>query len=139
VFSAEGVRLGLETGQESAETLLAVLEELDVSTVGVNFDPANMLLYGMGDPVEALERLAHRVLQVHVKDALPTRMPGTWGSEVPAGEGAVDWGRFFDVLRAHALDVDLVIEREAGAQRVDDVRAARALVERELARTGGGA
>jgi len=129
-FAAEGVDVALETGQEGAETLAGVLADLDHPAVGVNFDPANMLLYGMGEPVEALARLAPWVRQIHVKDARPPAVRGRWGSEVAAGTGAVDWRRFFAVARERALDVDLVIEREAGDDRAGDVRAARALLAR---------
>lgn len=129
-FQAEGVRLGFETGQETAATLLAVLRELDHPAAGVNFDPANMILYGMGEPVEALRLLRAHVRQVHVKDALPARVPGTWGEEVPAGAGRVDWAGFLAIVGE--LGVDLMIEREAGGQRVDDIRTARALVARHL-------
>ena len=129
-FAEEGVAVALETGQEDAETLLGVLEALGRCSVGVNFDPANMLLYGMGEPVEALERLAPWVRQIHVKDARRSPVAGEWGTEVAVGAGEVDWAAFFRVLRARGLDVDLVIEREAGEDRVGDVRAARALVAR---------
>jgi len=128
-FAEQGVRVGFETGQESAETLLGVLDELDRPTAGVNFDPANMILYAMGDPVEALARLAPRVCQIHIKDALRTKVPGTWGEEVRTGTGEVDWQGFFAVLRERELHCDLMIEREAGAARMDDIRAARELVE----------
>ncbi len=135
VFGEAGISLGLETGQETAETLAAFLDELDRPSVGVNFDPANMILYGKGDPIAALERLAPRIVQVHIKDALPTQTPGTWGSEVPAGTGAVDWGAFFRALGGLPRRVGLMIEREAGADRTGDIIAARRLVERH---TGGG-
>ena len=128
-FAAEGVRAAFETGQDEAQTLAGVLEGPDRGSVGVNFDPANMILYDMGDPVDSLERLAAWVRQVHVKDAIRTQVPGQWGAEVPAGAGEVDWARFFGVLAARGIDVDLVIEREAGEQRVADVRTARALIE----------
>ena len=132
-FGAEGVEVALETGQEDAETLAGVLAEL--GAVGVNFDPANMLLYGMGDPVQALARLAPWVRQIHVKDARRSAAPGEWGTEVPVGQGEVDWQAFFAVLRERGLAVDLVIERESGDDRTGDVRAARALVARHQ---GGG-
>ncbi len=125
VFEAAEMRVGLETGQESAATLLDVLDEVGSVNVGVNFDPANMILYGTGDPVTALELLAPRVFQVHVKDAVPSTRRGQWGEEVPVGTGAVDWRRFFDVLDRAQPDVDLMIERESGDTRVDDVRSAR--------------
>jgi sugar phosphate isomerase/epimerase len=75
------------------------------------------------------------VRQVHVKDALPSSRPGEWGTEVPAGEGAVDWAAFFGVLRSERITADLVIEREAGEQRIADVRRARTLLERLRAGT----
>lgn len=132
IFGHEGVRVGLETGQESAVTLLGVLGEVDRPNLGVNFDPANMILYGMGEPVTALRALSSRVFQVHVKDALPAKTPGTWGEEVPVGSGGVDWKRFFDVLREKNSACDLMIEREAGDERVKDIRTAHARVLVEL-------
>lgn len=129
IFAAEGVRVGFETGQEGAATLLEVLADLKRPTVGVNFDPANMILYGMGDPLAALRELAAHVLQVHIKDATATRVAGTWGEEVRAGTGQVDWRAFFAVLSEANVDVDWMIEREAGEQRVEDMRAARELLE----------
>lgn len=126
LFKDRGVRVAFETGQESADTLLDVLAELPGA--GVNFDPANMILYAMGDPIDALRKLAPHVAQIHIKDAKPTTTPGTWGSEVPAGTGAVDWDAFFGVYREAGLACDLVIEREAGDSRIADVRAAATLV-----------
>lgn len=120
VFAVRGVRVALETGQETADTLARVLLELD--GVGVNFDPANMILYGKGDPIDALRRLLRRVEQVHIKDALPSDRPEEWGLEVTVGTGAVDWAAFTAVLRERP--VDRVIEREAGTDRVADVRTA---------------
>lgn len=136
-FADEGVRIAFETGQEDAPTLLGVLEELVAACPqgfgpGVNFDPANMILYGMGDPVEALSLLAPHVRQVHIKDALPTRRPGTWGTEVIVGTGAVDWARFLAVVEARLPGVALVIEREAGADRGSDVQAAADVLARHL-------
>ena len=113
-----------------ADTLAECLAELGRPSIGVNFDPANMILYGAGDPVTAIRHLAPWVRQVHVKDARPSAMPGEWGSEVPAGEGAVDWNAFFAAVRALPRPVDLVIEREAGDRREQDVRLAVALLAR---------
>ncbi len=136
VFAARDVDIALETGQESAVTLFEVLDELDRPAVGVNFDPANMILYGMGDPVEAIERLGPRVVQVHVKDAVGTERPGTWGREVPAGRGAVDWVALFDAAARLEPPVNFIIERESGDERRDDIAAARSLIETRLAATG---
>ncbi len=128
VFAACGVRVGLETGQETAGTLLCVLRELPGASV--NFDPANMLLYGMGDPHAALAELAPRVAQIHLKDARRSREPGAWGDEVPLGEGEVDWPRFLRIAQSACPGAGMVIEREAGERRVEDVAAAVAWIHR---------
>jgi sugar phosphate isomerase/epimerase len=124
LFHGHGCVTLLETGQESAASLNALLDHIDHPQLAVNFDPANMILYGMGDPIAALRQLLPRVRQVHLKDARPTKTPGTWGEEVPVGEGAVDWPAFVSVLDEGGYTGDLVIEREAGTQRVADVRRA---------------
>ena len=75
MFSEHGLTLNLETGQESAETLLAILGELQTRgapNVAVNFDPANMILYDMDEPITALRQLAPHVRGVHVKDGVRT-------------------------------------------------------------------
>lgn len=126
VFAARGVEVGFETGQETAGTLLEALGELPGAAV--NFDPANMILYGMGDPCEAMRKLSSRIIQAHVKDAVPTSTPGTWGAEVPAGTGKVDWKAFFETVRKCERSVDLLVEREAGNDRIGDIRTALALI-----------
>ena len=137
IFDSHGIQLGLETGQESAITLLELLEELGCSNVGVNFDPANMILYGMGDPIEAIEILGPHILQVHIKDALPTEVPGKWGSEVSVGSGAVDWNQFLGAVCHLPRVVNMVIEREAGSHRLEDIlKAVSVIKEYRLARPG---
>ncbi|MGE3312710.1 MAG: sugar phosphate isomerase/epimerase family protein [Limisphaerales bacterium] len=123
VFALHSIQLGLETGQETAESLDEFLGLLDRPNVGVNFDPANMLLYDKGDPIAALRRLGRWLKQVHIKDALKTRVPGTWGEEVVVGTGQVDWKAFFATLRDLGYSGPLCIEREAGASRVADIQA----------------
>ncbi|MBL8763755.1 MAG: sugar phosphate isomerase/epimerase [Phycisphaerae bacterium] len=127
-FHANGVRIGFETGQEAASTLAEALTELDHPAIGVNFDPANMILYGMGDPVAAVATLRRWIVQVHVKDANPPPAPGEWGFEVPAGAGSVRWSPFFRAVQSLPSNVDLLIERESGDARIADVRTAAALV-----------
>lgn len=131
-FAERGVGVALETGQETAPTLLEALRDLNHPGVGVNFDPANMILYGKGDPVAALRLLAPRVRQVHVKDAIPTQTPGMWGREVPVGNGAVDWPAFFKVAMTIDPPVNFVIEREAGPSREVDIAAAMDLIRRHF-------
>ena len=130
LFAGKGMTVGLETGQEEAATLAAFLKKLDRASVGVNFDPANMILYDKGDPVAALRTLGPWVKQCHMKDAVRTKTPGTWGEEVRLGTGQVDWRAFFRALDAAGFKGDLCIEREAGNQRVADIRAAREYVQK---------
>ncbi|MCB1120049.1 MAG: sugar phosphate isomerase/epimerase [Verrucomicrobiae bacterium] len=125
LFAERGLKLSFETGQEEASSLAAFLKDLEAPNVGVNFDPANMILYDKGDPVEGLRTLLPYLQQVHIKDAIVTDVPGTWGSEVVVGTGQVDWPAFFAVLDEGNYDGALVIEREAGDDRVGDIRAAK--------------
>jgi L-ribulose-5-phosphate 3-epimerase len=129
IFNRAGIALGFETGQETASDLLQVLSLIKYPNIVVNFDPANMILYDKGNPVEALRALGRYVRQVHIKDARRTKIPGQWGEEVPAGRGEVNWPLFFSVLKELKFDGNLVIEREAGDQRVKDILQARKLLE----------
>ena len=130
IFMVHNILVGLETGQESAPELADLLHKLNHPNIGVNFDPANMLLYDKGDPVKALRTLSPWIRQVHIKDATRTKVPGTWGEEVPVGHGEVDWRAFFHTFKQVIFNVYLVIEREQGSHRVEDIRAARAVVEK---------
>ncbi len=125
MFAEEGLTLVMETGQERAEELLQFLNDLSARNVAVNFDPANMILYGAGDPVEAIGVLGRHIRHVHVKDGTLSTQPGVkWGEEVPFGTGQVDVREFLDALHAVDYRGPLVIEREAGEQRLEDVRTA---------------
>jgi L-ribulose-5-phosphate 3-epimerase len=130
VFAAKDIDVAFETGQETASVLLAFLKKLGRRNVGVNFDPANMILYDKGNPIEALRDLSGWLKQVHIKDGRRTKVPGTWGEEVAAGEGDVPWEEFFATLREIGFDGHCCIEREAGQARVADIRAAKTLVEK---------
>jgi sugar phosphate isomerase/epimerase len=130
VFRAANILLGLETGQETAPVLAQLLQKLKRTNVGVNFDPANMILYDRGDPIAALRTLGPWIRQLHIKDARQTKVPGTWGEEVTVGTGEVDWKAFFATLRKLNYNGDFVIEREAGNQRVADIGTARDVVAR---------
>lgn len=125
LFAQHRLELGFETGQETADTLATFLRRLGRPNVGVNFDPANMLLYDKGDPIAALRTLGPWLKQCHIKDGRRTKVPGTWGEEVVVGTGEVDWPAFLRTLESLKYRGDLCIEREAGEQRAPDIRAAR--------------
>jgi sugar phosphate isomerase/epimerase len=97
------------------------LEALNRPNVGVNFDPANMILYDQGDPINALQELGPWIKQCHIKDALRTQVPGTWGEEVVVGTGQVNWRAFVQALQAIPFAGFMCIEREAGEQRAEDI------------------
>ncbi len=132
MFADHGLTLGCETGQETAESLRNFLEALGEPNVAVNFDPANMLLYGNGDPIDAVRLVGRWVRGVHMKDARVTDVPGTWGTELPVGRGQVDWPAFLRALEEIGFDGDLCFEREAENQRVEDLRAGREFIEQLL-------
>lgn len=127
IFAARGIDLALETGQETAASLRAFLEDLACPNLGVNFDPANMILYAKGDPIAAMRTLGPWIRQVHLKDAIATAVPGTWGEEVVAGTGQVPWPEFFATLDELGFTGDICIEREAGTQRAADILTAKQL------------
>lgn len=124
----------LETGQEPAPVLLKFLQDVDRPNVGINFDPANMILYGTGDPIEALGILGPHVLSVHAKDGdwPPPDQPDALGSERPLGQGAVGIPRFLDKLKQIHFRGPLNIEREAENQeeRMIDIAMAVQLLKR---------
>jgi L-ribulose-5-phosphate 3-epimerase len=128
-----GQTFALETGQEPAHVLLAFLKDVDRPNLGINFDPANMILYGTGDPVEALDVLGPHVLSVHCKDGdWPAKnAPGSLGVERPLGNGSVGIPRFLEKLKAIGFRGPLNIEREAENQeeRYRDLRAAVKLLD----------
>ncbi|HZZ44870.1 MAG TPA: sugar phosphate isomerase/epimerase family protein [Tepidisphaeraceae bacterium] len=130
-FGQEGVELLMETGQEQAPELLQFLNDLSRRNVCINFDPANMILYGAGDPIEAIHTLGRHIGHVHVKDATLSSQPAvTWGAEVPFGTGAVPHGAFLEALAEVKYGGPLVIEREAGQSRMADVKVAIETLER---------
>lgn len=140
MYANIGGFLLLESGQESADTLLVFLDEMarrGARNVTVNFDPANMILYDMDEPIEALRKLVSRVQQVHVKDAKRTTVKGQWGEEVVVGTGQVDWDAFVRILAEADYAGDYIFEREAGDDRVGDIsqgiRALKAAMERVAA------
>ena len=116
---AAGVPVAFETGQETAADLAKFLPT--VPGAGINFAPANMILYAKGNPVEAVRTLAPWIRHVHLKDAVLTKKPGTWGTEVPWGDGEVDAPRFLAELKAAGYKGNFAIEREGGNDRTGDI------------------
>jgi L-ribulose-5-phosphate 3-epimerase len=121
--TAAGMTLAFETGQETADLLRRTLDDLRCPNLKVNFDPANMLLYDMGDPLRAVEILGPDIRSVHAKDARRPKVPGTWGEEVPLGQGEVNVREWVRTLWRVGYRGPLCVEREVGdqEQRVADI------------------
>ena len=108
-----GQDLHLETGQETADGLLQFIRDTGCDNLFVNFDPANMILYGTGEPIEALEKVGSLVHSVHCKDGKWAAHPGQeWGQEVPLGEGDVGLENYLRTLSRIGYEGPLTIERE---------------------------
>lgn len=108
-----GQYLHLETGQETADGLLEFIHQVERANLKINFDPANMILYGTGEPIEALRKVGEHVRSVHCKDSKWSDKPGdTWGAEVPLGEGDVGMEAYLRTLKEIGYEGALTIERE---------------------------
>jgi L-ribulose-5-phosphate 3-epimerase len=125
----------METGQETPITMLRAIKDTGLDNVFVNLDTANLILYGKGEPVGALEVIGKYVRGLHAKDGLYPTDPKELGKEVPIGKGRVN---FQEVMR-HLHDLSYVgpitIEREvSGPQQEGDIRASKAYLERLIER-----
>ncbi|HSW50928.1 MAG TPA: sugar phosphate isomerase/epimerase family protein, partial [Bryobacteraceae bacterium] len=122
----------LETGQEPAPVLLRFIQDVGRPNLKINFDPANMILYGSGDPIEALRLLAPYVVSVHCKDGDWPAGANSLGTERPLGEGSVGLERFIATLKEIGYQGTLNIEREVEDQSVKwrDIAAAVNLLRR---------
>ena len=129
-LAQRGLKFGLETGQEEALPQRHFIEEVGRENLTVNFDPANMILYGRQNPIEALEVLRDYVFHVHCKDGRWPTEEGKLGTEVPLGEGEVDIPAYVAKLKEIGYTYVLTIEREGGTSRIPDIMQAKALLER---------
>jgi sugar phosphate isomerase/epimerase len=108
-----GQSLHLETGQETADGLLQFIRDVRRDNLFINFDPANMILYGTGEPIEALKKVGAYVRSVHCKDGKWAKNPGQeWGQEVPLGKGDVGMESYLRTLKEIGYTGPLTIERE---------------------------
>jgi sugar phosphate isomerase/epimerase len=126
-----GQNFRYETGQETPITLVRAIHDVGLDNQGVNFDLANLILYGKANPVDALELLAPYVQGIHAKDGLWPTNPKDLGEEVPIGSGKVDFPRIIARLKELNYRGAVTIEREiSGARQMEDVRAAKIFLEK---------
>jgi sugar phosphate isomerase/epimerase len=120
-----------ETGQETPITMLRAIEDVGLDNQGVNFDVANLIMYGKANPVDALDVLGKYVQGIHAKDGLWPVDPKRLGEEVPIGKGKVDFPRVIQKLRALNYQGAVTIEREiSGSQQMEDIRREKAYLEK---------
>jgi sugar phosphate isomerase/epimerase len=120
-----------ETGQETPITLVRAIKDVGLDNVGVNFDAANLVLYGKANPVDAVELLGPYIMGVHAKDGLYPTNPRHLGREVPIGEGKVNFPVLIGLLKKTGYQNPLTIEREIeGAKQAQDILAAKAYLEK---------
>jgi L-ribulose-5-phosphate 3-epimerase len=111
-----------ETGQETPVTLLRVIEDLRVPGLGINLDPANLILYGMGNPVDALDVFGPYVRCIHAKDGVYPTNGRQLGHETKVGDGKVNFPALVKRLAEHKYDGAYIIEREiSGEQQKKDI------------------
>src|SRR5579862_1012301 len=120
-----------ETGQETPITLLRLIKDVGLDNQGINLDCANLILYGKGNPVDALDVIGHYVHGLHAKDGLFPTDPRTLGEEVPIGKGKADFPRLFKHLKELNYTGPVTIEREiSGPQQMEDINKEKAYLEK---------
>ena len=125
-----GQNFRYETGQETPITLVRAIQDVGLDNQGVNFDVANLILYGKANPVDAVEIIGPYVQGVHAKDGLWPTDPKNLGKEVPIGQGKVDFPRVIRRLKEMNYQGAITIEREiSGPQQMEDIRKEKVYLE----------
>jgi sugar phosphate isomerase/epimerase len=138
IYAQKGIGLDFETGQETPITLVRAIQDIDSPVIGVNFDPANLLMYGKANPVDALDILGPYVRGFHAKDGEYPTEPRNLGRETPLGEGRVDFAALLRKLKAAGYSGPLTIEREINGDRQrEDILKANTLLQ-NLMKAGEG-
>ena len=126
-----GQNFRYETGQETPITLVRAIQDVGLDNQGVNFDVANLILYGKANPVDAVEIIGPYVQGVHAKDGLWPTDPKNLGKEVPIGQGKVDFPRVIRRLKEMNYQGAITIEREiSGPQQMEDIRKEKVYLEK---------
>jgi L-ribulose-5-phosphate 3-epimerase len=132
--AAKGRMMLFETGQESPITLLRLMKDVGTSNLGVNLDTANLILYGKGNPLDAMDVIGKYVRGLHAKDGLFPTDPKNLGREVPIGKGKVDFRGVIKRLKDFQFRGAMTIEREIeGSQQIKDILDSKAYLEKVIA------
>ena len=119
-----------ETGQETPTTLIRAINDIGTGNLGVNLDPANLLMYGKGNPIDAVKMFGTLIKGVHAKDGEYPKDSMRLGEEKPLGEGLVSYPEFISELKKVGYTGALSIEREIkGDKQIEDIIHAKKLLE----------
>lgn len=119
-----------ETGQETPVTLRRAIEDIGTDNLGINLDPANLILYGKANPIDALEVFGEFVRDIHGKDGCYPTDGKNLGMETPLGDGKVNYPKFIAKLKEIGYDKYITIEREiSGDEQIKDIKKAKSLLE----------
>jgi len=134
-----GIYLLCETGQETPITLLRLIDDVGTGNVFVNLDVANLILYGKGNPVDAMDVVGTLVRGIHAKDGLFPTNPRELGRETPIGQGKVDFLKLFEALKRVNYRGSMMIEREVGTEdeRKRDVLQSKMLLQQWMVEAYG--
>ena len=124
-----GLNFLFETGQETPVTLLRAIDDIGTGNAGINFDTANVILYGMANALDSWDTFGKYVKDIHVKDGVFPTDGQNLGKEVPVGEGKVNFPALIAKMRADGYTGYFTIEREIkGDQQTKDIIKARDLL-----------
>ena len=128
-----GVEFWFETGQETPVTMLRLIRTVGTDNLGLNLDPANLILYGRGSPIDSLDVFGEYVRNVHAKDGMYPTDPMKLGKEVKVGQGRVRFPEFVKRLGEIGFVGEYIIEREISGEEqrrdiADTVEYLRALL-----------
>lgn len=130
-YQRNGQYFLFETGQETPVTLKRAIEDIGCNNLGINLDPANLIMYGKANPVDALDVFGEYIRGVHGKDGCYPVGGRELGAEVPLGQGKVDYPALIRGLKHWGYDGDITIEREiSGEEQRKDIRLAKEVLER---------
>lgn len=129
-----GIEFRFESGQETPITLLRAIQDIGTDNLGINLDPANLIVYGKANPCDSLMTIGKYVKGVHAKDGKYPTDGRFLGEETPLGEGLVNFPRLIPLLKECGYDGPLTIEREIeGEQQIIDILKGKKLLEQIIA------
>lgn len=126
-----GQKFLFETGQETPVALIRLIEDVGTGNLGVNLDPANLLMYGNANPVDAVGIFGKYIKGVHGKDGMYPTDGYKLGAEKRIGDGCVNYPVFIEKLKAAGYDGAITIEREiTGEKQLEDIKYAKEYLEK---------